>query len=78
VQGALTFAVISIDYESAGVSIGRDASGIGAMLGAGYEWAVAEEWAIGALARVSLASLADDSLSHGLFAPSVVATVTWY
>lgn len=77
-QAALTFAVVAIDYENAGVSIGRDASGIGAMLGAGYEWAVAEEWAVGALGRVSFATLSDDSLSHGLFAPSIVATVTWY
>jgi hypothetical protein len=78
VQAALTFAVVSIDYQSAGVSIGRSASGIGAVIGAGYEWAVADEWAVGALARVSLAGLSDDSLSHGLFAPSLVATVTWY
>jgi hypothetical protein len=77
-QGALTFAVVAVDYKNAGVSVGRDASGIGAILGAGYEWPIADEWAIGVLGRLSLASLSDDQRSHGVFAPSVLAALTWY
>lgn len=77
-QGALTFAVVAVDYKNAGFSVGRDASGIGAIIGAGYEWPIADEWAIGVLGRVSLASLSDDQRSHGVFAPSVLASLTWY
>lgn len=77
-QAALTFAVIAVDYKNAGVSIGRDASGIGAILGFGYEWAIADEIGLGVLGRLSFASLSDESRSHGVFAPSVLATLTWY
>jgi hypothetical protein len=78
VQGALTFAVVAVDYKNAGVSVGRDASGIGAILGVGYEWPIAAEWGLGVLGRLSLASLSDDQRSHGVFAPSALATLTWY
>ncbi|HKU38202.1 MAG TPA: hypothetical protein VJR89_08645 [Polyangiales bacterium] len=77
-SAALTFAVVAIDLENASAAIGRDASGIGAILGAGYEWPIADEWGVGVLARIGLASLADDDKSHGVFSPSLVATVTWY
>jgi hypothetical protein len=77
-QAALTFAVVAVDYKAAGVSVGRDASGIGAILGVGYEWPIADEIGIGVLGRVSLSSLSDDTRSHGIFAPSVLATLTWY
>jgi hypothetical protein len=77
-QAALTFAVVAIDYKNAGFSVGRDASGVGAILGVGYEWAIAAEWGLGALGRLSLASLSDDQRSHGVFAPSALATLTWY
>ncbi len=78
VQAALTFAVLAVDYQTAGVALGRDAAGVGLMLGVGYEWPVAREWAVGALFRLSLASLSDELRSHGIFAPSLMATVTWY
>jgi hypothetical protein len=78
VQAALTFAVIAVDYKEAGLSIGRDASGIGLILGIGYEWPIAAEWALGVLGRLSLATLSDDERSHGVFAPSAVCTLTWY
>jgi hypothetical protein len=77
-QAALTFAVVAVDYKNAGVSVGRDASGIGAMLGVGYEWPIAAEWGLGILGRLTMASLSDDQRSHGVFAPSAVATLTWY
>jgi hypothetical protein len=77
-QAALTFAVVAIDYINAGVSAGRDASGIGAILGVGYEWPIAAEWGLGVLGRLSLASLSDAQRSHGVFAPSALATITWY
>jgi hypothetical protein len=77
-QAALTFAVVAVDYKNAGVSVGRDASGIGAILGVGYEWPIAAEWGLGILGRLSMASLSDDQRSHGVFAPSAVATLTWY
>lgn len=80
VSAALTFAVLSIDYttESARVSIGRDASGVGMVLACGYEWPIAQEWAIGVLGRLTLASLSDDTRSHGLIAPSLLASLTWF
>jgi hypothetical protein len=78
VSAALTFAVIAVDYKNAGVSVGRDASGIGAILGFGYEWPIADEMGLGVLGRLSFASLSDDTRSHGIFAPSVMATLTWY
>ncbi|HET6334337.1 MAG TPA: tetratricopeptide repeat protein [Polyangiales bacterium] len=78
VSAALTFAVIAVDYKNAGVSVGRDASGIGAILGFGYEWPIADEMGLGVLGRLSFASLSDDTRSHGIFAPSIMATLTWY
>lgn len=78
VQAAVTFAVIALDLDKASAALGRDASGIGAIIGAGYEWPLAREWGFGLLARMGLASLADGDRSHGVFAPSLVATVTWY
>jgi hypothetical protein len=80
VSAALTFAVLSIDYttESARVSLGRDASGVGMVLACGYEWPFAQEWAVGVLGRLTLASLSDDMRSHGLIAPSLLASLTWY
>lgn len=77
-QAALTFAVVAVDYKNPGVSVGRDASGIGAILGVGYEWPIAAEWGLGILGRLSMASLSDDQRSHGVFAPSAVVTLTWY
>lgn len=77
-QAALTFAVIAVDYKNAGISVGRDASGIGAIFGAGWEWPIGRELGFGVLGRLSIASLSDDTRSHGVFAPSVLATLTWY
>jgi hypothetical protein len=80
VSAALTFAVLSLDYtaESGQVALGRDASGVGAVLAAGYEWPIAQEWAVGVLGRLTLASLSDEMRSHGVFAPSLLASLTWY
>jgi tetratricopeptide (TPR) repeat protein len=77
-QAALCFAVLNVDYADNRVALGRNASGIGAVLGVGYEWPIAREVGIGVLGRVSVASLADQSRSHGVFAPSLLASLTWY
>jgi hypothetical protein len=81
-QGALTLAVLSI-ARGAGVAQGvpvgaKTGSGVGLLLGAGYEWPVQDNWAIGVLGRLTFAGLSEDTRTHGFFALSVLGTATWY
>lgn len=55
-----------------------DGAGAGLLLGGGYEWTLSQEWAIGVLGRIAFASVSEDTFSHGIFAPSVLASLTWY
>ena len=51
--------------------------GGGAALGAGYDWWLADEWAIGFLGRISASTMTDDDVSHEVFAASLLATITY-
>jgi hypothetical protein len=77
VQGALTLSILSLG--SAPPLMSRSATGIGLVLGGGYEWAIAGDWSVGILARLTLAGLtADPTASHGFLAPSLLASVSWF
>jgi hypothetical protein len=79
-QGAITLSVLSLSLrEGSGLSItNRSATGIGLVVGGGYEWPIAGDWAIGVLARLTLAGLTADTTSHGFVSPSLLASVTWF
>jgi hypothetical protein len=74
IEGALTVATLSVRGELRRSS----PSGIGLVLGGGYEWRIAGDWAIGVLGRFTIAGLTDDTNSHGFIAPSILASVTWF
>jgi hypothetical protein len=76
IQGALTLSILSLG--SAPPLASRSATGIGLVIGAGYEWAIAGDWSVGVLARLTLAGLTADTASHGFLAPSLLATVSWF
>jgi hypothetical protein len=76
VQGALTLSILSLGSNP--VLTNRSATGIGLVIGGGYEWAIAGDWSVGVLARLTLAGLTADTDSHGFFAPSLLATVSWF
>lgn len=77
-QAALCLAVMNIDYDDTSVAVGRSPAGVGAVLGVGYEWPIADEVGLGVLGRISVATLAEETRSHGFFAPSVLASLSWY
>jgi hypothetical protein len=76
VQGALTLSILSLG-QAPGLS-SRTATGIGLVVGGGYEWPIAGDWSVGVLARLTLAGLTADTASHGYFAPSLLASVSWF
>jgi hypothetical protein len=76
VQGALTLSILSLGR--APPLAARSATGIGLVLGGGYEWAIAGDWSVGILARLTLAGLTADTASHGFLAPSLLASVSWF
>jgi tetratricopeptide (TPR) repeat protein len=76
IQGALTLSILSLG--SAPPLANRSATGIGLVIGGGYEWAIAGDWSVGVLARLTLAGLTADTTSHGFLAPSLLATVSWF
>ena len=76
IQGALTLSILSLG--SAPPLTNRSATGIGLVIGGGYEWAIAGDWSVGVLARLTLAGLAADTDSHGFVAPSLLVTVSWF
>jgi hypothetical protein len=74
IEGALSVASLSVRGE-----LRRNSpSGLGLVLGGGYEWPIAGDWSIGVLGRLTLAGLTDDTNSHGFIAPSILASVTWF
>jgi hypothetical protein len=80
-QGALTLAFLDYTFDTTpgGSSVGLDTStGVGLIAGFGYEWPFAQTWAVGAMGRLVVAGLAENDYTHGVFSPSVLATVTWY
>jgi hypothetical protein len=80
VQGALTLSLLSLSLEQHGsvTLTNRSATGIGLVIGGGYEWPIAGDWAVGVLARLVLAGLTADTTSHGFVSPSLLASVTWF
>jgi hypothetical protein len=76
IQGALTLSILSLG-TAPGLS-SRSATGIGLVVGGGYEWPIAGDWSVGVLARLTLAGLTADTASHGYLAPSLLATVSWF
>ena len=75
-QGGLTVATLSVRGDAP--SLRGSPSGIGLVLGGGYEWAIAGDWSIGVLGRFSIAGLTSGIRSHGFIAPSILASVTWF
>ena len=75
--GGLGFGTYSLSDSSATVG-NENAGGIGFMAGGGYEWPVDDAWAIGALGRVVLAAMNQDTGHHIVFAPSVAFSAAWY
>lgn len=83
-QGALTLALASFEVGSSVATTGSTAAatgdgvGLGLLLGGGYEWPIGEQWAAGVLGRITLASVSEDAFTHGMVAPSILASLTWY
>lgn len=78
-MGALAIAGLALSDQGTGSTLGnKTATGGALMVGGGYEWPIDREWALGAIGRLVIARLSQDSRSHLIFAPSIAATVTWY
>jgi hypothetical protein len=75
--GGLAFATLGLSDQTATVGV-KDAHGGALILGAGHQWPLDREWAIGALARLVLAKVDQDTGKHALGALSVSATATWF
>ncbi|MDH5670907.1 MAG: hypothetical protein OEZ06_02100 [Myxococcales bacterium] len=56
----------------------RDATGGALMLGAGYDFRVAEAWAMGVAANLTVASFSNDPLSYGLWLFALQFSAAWY
>ena len=77
IQGALTLSILSLG--TAPPLANRSATGIGLVIGGGYEMGHRRRLVpVGVLARLTLAGLTADTTSHGFFAPSLLATVSWF
>lgn len=75
--GGLALAFFSLSETNAVIG-SEDATGGGIVLGGGYDWPLAREWAVGALGRLILARADQDTGSHNLLAFSVLAAVNWF
>jgi hypothetical protein len=78
VEGALSLASLSIRGTGLIGSLRRGATGIGLVLGGGYEWPISGDWSFGVLGRLTIAGLTNDTDSHGFIAPSILASITWF
>jgi hypothetical protein len=87
VQGAIGLGLLSAgdaSGEQSGQSLifSQTATGVGFMLGIGYEWWVADQWGIGALGRLTVAPMNGDDdneteWKHTAFAPALLFTATF-
>jgi hypothetical protein len=84
-QGALGLGVLASGkgkFESSGDAVDEHtATGIGAMVGIGHDWWVGEQWSVGVLGRVTVASLTgeddgDVEWNHTVIAPAILFTAT--
>lgn len=75
--GGLGYGGLALSDKSTTVGV-ENGSGGGFILGGGCEWPIDEEWAIGGMLKVVLARMSTDTATHTIFAPSAVATATWY
>jgi hypothetical protein len=80
-QGALTLALLS--YSTGNGTTGSAVSvssgtGLGVLVGGGYEWPLSDAWGLGVMGRFVFAGVSADSFTHGFVSPSVLGTLTWY
>jgi hypothetical protein len=75
--GGLGYGGLALSDKSTTVGV-ENGSGGGLILGGGCEWPIDTEWAIGGMFKVVLARMSTDTAEHAIFAPSAVATATWY
>ena len=75
--GGLGFGGLALSDKSATVGV-ENGTGGGIVLGGGCEWPLDGDWAIGGMLKVVLARMSTDTATHSIFAPSLVATATWY
>jgi len=75
--GGLAFATLALSDQTATVGV-KDAHGGALIVGAGHQWPLDSEWALGVLGRLVLAKVDQDTGKHALGALSVSATATWY
>jgi len=78
IEGAVTVGGLSLRGASLGPLRRSSPTGIGLVLGGGYEWPIAGDWSVGVLGRLTIAGLTNDTDSHGFIAPSILASVTWF
>ena len=67
-----------LETSADGNAGGSDPTGFVMYFGAGYEWFFADEWSVGALARLVIAPISINDVTYLTFAPGVVATLTWH
>jgi hypothetical protein len=75
--GGLGYGGLALSDQSTTVGV-ENGSGGGLVLGGGCEWPLDKDWAIGGMLKVVLARMSTDTAQHTIFAPSAVATATWY
>ncbi len=75
--GGIGVGGFSFSDSSASVETSSEAAGA-LILGGGYEWPFGEEWALGALLRMTLVHAEQDTATHDAFLISALATATWY
>ena len=79
IEGALSVAWLTLKGEGITSVLERTGpSGIGLVLGGGYEWGIAGDWSFGVLGRLALAGLTSDTTSHGVYSPSILASLSWF
>lgn len=75
-QALLGAARIDISDDS-GARSEHTPVGAGLAIGAGYDFWIADEWSVGALLRISGATLTDDDVMHRVGTISLLGTVTY-
>jgi hypothetical protein len=77
-EGALGAARITIKDATGAISP-LSPAGAGAVIGAGYDWALGPNWQLGALARFFGGSLSDQgNVTHDVSAGSLLLSVGWH
>jgi hypothetical protein len=75
--GTLGFADLSLSYNDENVSSTHSTTGFAIGGGIGYDWWVSPYWSLGILARLTFASMSENSVTDNLVAPTLLFSFSY-